>query len=372
MKDYKLKEVKELHVYGRTSGITQPLTLFWTASGIEVNVKATELWIEVEVDYDMYEPWISVTIDGAVVSRQMLVKGRYYLPIMRQMDADTMRNIRILREVQAMSADAKCMLRIHGIRLDGEFCPLEPKAGKIEFIGDSITSGEGLIGARKEQNWNSMVFGTTCNYTVVTTDALNLDYHVISQSGWGTLSSWDGDPKCNIPAYYDKVCGLLTGEQNEKIGAFETYAFDSWQPDVVVISLGTNDAGAFHQPPQYVDEATGELFDQKMNEDGSFDAVSLNRLQDAMVAFLGKVRHYNPNAHILWDYGMMDTTLNECIIGAVERYRQSAADCNVSALELPIVTAKTIGSREHPGEESHRLFAEKLILEIEKYLRNKQ
>lgn len=371
MKDYRLNEVKELHVYGRTSGITQPLTLFWTASGIEVNVKATELWIEVEVDFDLYEPWISVTIDGAVVSRQMLVKGRYYLPIMRQMDADTMRNIRILREVQAMSADEKCMLRIHGIRMDGEFCPITPKAGKIEFIGDSITSGEGLVGARKEQNWNSMVFGTTRNYTVLTSDALNLDYHVISQSGWGTLSSWDGDPKCNIPAYYEKVCGLLTGEQNQNLGAFETYDFASWQPDVVVISLGTNDAGAFRQPSQYVDESTGKLFDQKMNEDGTFDADCVKRLQDAMVAFLGKVRYYNPAAHILWDYGMMDTALNDCIIEAVDRYSKANGDGNVTSLEMPIVTDETIGSRAHPGEECHRLFAEKLRPEIEKYLKNK-
>lgn len=372
MKDYRLNEVKELHVYGRTSGITQPLTLFWTASGIEVNVKATELWIEVEVDYDMYEPWISVTIDGAVVSRQMLVKGRYYLPIMRQMDAETMRNVRILREVQAMSADTKCMLRIHGIRLDGAFCPLAPKAGKIEFIGDSITSGEGLVGAKKELNWNSMVFGATCNYTVLTADALNLDYHVISQSGWGTLSSWDGDPKCNIPAYYDKVCGLLAGEQNEQLGAFETYDFASWQPDVVVVSLGTNDAEAFRQPSQYVDESTGELFDQKLNADGTFDEVCVKRLQDAMIAFLGKIRHYNPTAHIIWDYGMMDTVLNDAIIEVMERYILTTGDCNVSVLELPTVSPETTGSREHPGEECHRLFAGKLVPEIAKYLKNKQ
>ena len=368
MKDYRLDEVNELHVYGRTSGITQPLTLFWTASGIEVNVKATELWVEVEVDYDIYEPWISVTVDGDVISRQMLVKGRYYLPIVRQMDSDTMRNIRILREVQAMSADPKCMLRIHGIRLDGEFCPLQKKAGRIEFIGDSITSGEGLIGAKKELNWNSMVFSAAYDYAVLTADALNLDYHVISQSGWGTLSSWDGNPAYNIPTYYEKVCGLLTGEQNEKLGAFDPYDFDSWQPDVVVINLGTNDAAAFRQPALYVDESTGELFDQKVREDGTFDANCVKRLQAAMIAFLGKVRHYNPTAHILWGYGLMDISINDCIVEAVEQYRQTTGDVKVSSLEMPLVNADSIGSREHPGKKSHQLFAETLIPEVAKYL----
>jgi lysophospholipase L1-like esterase len=140
---------------------------------------------------------------------------------------------------------------------------------------------------------------------------------------------------------------------------------------VVIINLGTNDAAAFQQPSQYVDEATGELFDQKINEDGTFDALCVKRLQDAMVAFLGKVRYYNPTAHILWGYGMMDTSLNDCIIQAVEQYIKATGDADVSTLELPIVSADTIGSREHPGVKCHRLFAEKLAPEIAKFLKNK-
>ena len=45
MKEYKLGDLPEssLHIYGRNSGILDPLTLFWTASGVEVRVKASEL-----------------------------------------------------------------------------------------------------------------------------------------------------------------------------------------------------------------------------------------------------------------------------------------------------------------------------------------
>ena len=54
MKEYKLGDLPEssLHIYGRNSGILDPLTLFWTASGVEVRVKASELWVEVEAGYD--------------------------------------------------------------------------------------------------------------------------------------------------------------------------------------------------------------------------------------------------------------------------------------------------------------------------------
>ena len=367
MKDYKLDEIRYLRVYGRNDGTLSPCTLFWTGSGIEMNVKAKELWIEVEADYSDYEPWISIAVDGAVVARQMLVKGRYWIPVLRMMDRDTMRNVRILREVQAMSGDADCMLRIHGVRIDGEFVPLEEKAGKIEFIGDSLTSGEGTIGAVGELNWNSMVFSAVNGYAVQTADALNLDFHVISQSGWGVLSSWDGDPSCSLPQYYEQVCGLLKGERNKQLGADQPYDFAGWLPEVVVIALGTNDASAFEQPAQYTDGTTGELFDQKKNADGTFEEASKQRLMDDMEAFLVKIRKNNPKAQMIWIYNMMVSDVNEVVTDVVEAYKEKTGDTRVSALKLPIVTQETTGSREHPGVEAHKQYAKVLVKELEQY-----
>lgn len=367
MKDYKLDEIRYLRVYGRNDKALSPYTLFWTGSGIEMNVKAAELWIEVEADYSGYEPWISIAVDGAVVTRQMLVKGRYWLPVLRGMDRDTMRKVRILREVQAMSGDADCMLRIHGVRIDGEFCPLEEKAGKIEFIGDSLTSGEGTVGAVGELNWNSMVFSAVNGYAVQTADALNLDFHVISQSGWGVLSSWDGDPSCSLPQYYEQVCGLLKGERNKQLGADQPYDFAGWQPEVVVIALGTNDASAFEQPAQYTDVTTGALFDQKKNADGTFEEASRKRLMDAMEAFLVKIRKNNPKAQMIWIYNMMVSDVNEVVTDVVEAYKKKSGDTRVSALKLPIVTPETTGSREHPGVEAHKQYAQVLVKELEQY-----
>ena len=51
MKEYKISEISEIHIYGRTGNIKQPLPLFWSASGIEMNVQASEMWLEVEADY---------------------------------------------------------------------------------------------------------------------------------------------------------------------------------------------------------------------------------------------------------------------------------------------------------------------------------
>lgn len=359
LKVYKLSEIKNLKVHGRTTGCLSPLILFWTASGIELNAKGSELWLEVETDYDMHEPWISVVVNGAFVSRQMLTAGRYWICIFRGMNENAVKNVKIIRDVQAMNPDPDCVLQIHSVKFDGEFLPVDEKKCKIEFIGDSITSGEGAIGAKAEDDWISMWFSALNNYTKMTADALNAEYRVISQSGWGVLTSWDNNPHFSIPQYYDKVCGLLTGEKNKALGAFEQNDFASWQPDIVVVNLGTNDGGAFNSP-EWKDEVTGETHKQRLNDDGSFNEDDVKAFEDAVLDFLIKLRHYNKNAKIVWVYGMLGMPLMPAIYRAVDKYVKKTDDKKVSICQLPDTTDETVGARSHPGVLSHKRAAKVL------------
>lgn len=152
LQTYALSDVSHLKVHGRTTGQRSPLTLFWTGSAIEINVKGSELWVEIESDYDLYEPWISILINGVPVSRQMLTAGRYWICIFRGMNENVVKNVRIVKDVQAMNGDPGCSLQIYAFKSDGVFLPVEEKPYKIEFIGDSITSGEGAIGAKEEED----------------------------------------------------------------------------------------------------------------------------------------------------------------------------------------------------------------------------
>ena len=86
LKTIPLSEIHNLKVHGRTTSNRLPLTLFWTGSGIELNVKASELWMEVESDYSAYEPWISILINDEQVSRMMVVAGKYPICIFRGMN----------------------------------------------------------------------------------------------------------------------------------------------------------------------------------------------------------------------------------------------------------------------------------------------
>ncbi|RUS49004.1 SGNH/GDSL hydrolase family protein [Cohnella sp. AR92] len=361
---YELSEIENVKIHGRTAGGRSPLALFWTGSAVEFNARGSELWIEIEGDYDQYEPWISILINSAPVGRQMVQKGKSWVCVFRGMNAEVVKNVRIVKDVQAMSGDPSHSLRIHGAKFDGEFLPVEDKPRRIEFIGDSITSGEGAIGAKPEEDWIPMWFSAIDNYAYRTAAALNADYRVLSQSGWGVMTSWDNVPRNNLPDYYEQVCGLLTGEKNAALGAHENHDFAAWQPDVVVVNLGTNDGGAFFNAA-WTDPATGRVYKQRLNEDGSFNEEDLNAFEEAARNFLTKLRRNNPQAHIVWAYGMLGIPMMPAIHRAVSEYVRASGDRKVSVFQLPDMTEETVGARWHPGKQAH----ERAAAELTGYLR---
>jgi lysophospholipase L1-like esterase len=369
LKEHVLSEIVEMKVHGRTTGNLAPLSLFWTGSAIEFNAKGSELWIEVEVDYDQYEPWVSILINAVPVSRRMLTIGRYWVCVFRGMNDQVVKNVRIVKDVQAMSGDPNCSMQIHAVKFDGEFVPVAEKAYKLEFIGDSITSGEGTIGAQAEDDWIPMWFSSINNYTAMTAEALNAEYRVISQSGWGVLTGWDNNPHANIPEYYEQVCGLLTGEKNKALGALGAHNFASWQPDVVIVNLGTNDNGAFYSP-EWTDEASGVSHKQRLNEDGTYNEVDLQSFEKAVERFLIKLRRNNKHAHIIWAYGMLGIPMMPAINRAVQAYTRTTGDQEVSVFQLPAMMEETVGARSHPGALAHEKAAKQLTGYIKGLLNN--
>lgn len=362
-----IKDIKELKVHGRTTNRRNPLTLFWTASGFECNVSGSELWVEVEVTYDIYEPWFSYTVNGDWIGRQMLLAGRYWIPLFRGMSPDTVKNVRFYKDLQAMSGDAHSYIRIHALRHDGVFYPVEDKALKLEFIGDSITSGEGTFGAKEEWDWIPMFFSSLRDYAYLTAKELDAEYRVFSQSGWGVYNTWDNNPQGAIPKYYGQVCSLMRSQMNEELGGMEDYDFSLWQPDAVIVNLGTNDASAFDQP-EWVDEKTGERHKLRKNPDGSYHKEDVLAFQGALKDFLRTLRECNPKAHIVWCYGMLGLSFQKPISEAVYAYIDETGDDRVSYFQLPGTHEGEYGSREHPGLISHQNAARALSAYIKEIL----
>lgn len=356
----------KIHILGRTGRQKQPLPVFFNGGGVEVVVTGSEFWIEVETDSDVNEMWVALEINGAFIARQMLLPGEHSLCLFRSMEPTTPKRVRFYRELQAMNDDPKVNLLIKGFKHDGEFQSVPKYERKLEFIGDSITSGEGSYGAFEDVDWIPMYMSASVNYATMTSKALNADYHLISQGGWGVFVGWDNDVRHNLPSIYEKVCGLANGEENKKLGAAEDYDFSSWQPDAIIINLGTNDITSFNQP-EFVNPDDGKTYKMRMNSDGTRNREDELKIVDATINFLTMLRRHNPNAQIIWCYGMLGSDLNLVLTEGINKYKEKAGDEKVSFFQLPDTTLDTFGSHMHPGIKSHQNATKELV----HYLRNK-
>ena len=370
MEKRKISELPFCRVLGRTGKSRDPLTLFWTGSGLVLRVKASELWVEIEADFSIYEPWIDVLIDGALSQRRMLEKGRQNICLLRGADPGTVREIRILRDTQAMPGDEKTLVQLLSVCTDGNFEPVPEPNLKIEFIGDSITSGEGCCGAGPEMSWIPAVFSCVDNYAAMTGKLLDAEVNWVSQSGWGVYCDWRGVKNCTIPPIYEQICGLCGGERNTALGASEPWDFTSWQPDVVVINLGTNDDGSFGTIAggMAVYAPGEEAAEMRLDTEGRPLQEDLKKIEDAAAAFLKTLRKNNRHARLLWVYGMLGNRLSPVLAAAVERYVKETGDTKAEFLELPDTLPGEFGSRQHPGKPSHEKSARVIAERIRSYL----
>ena len=374
MKTYKLNEIENLHIAGRTAGANEKgeLALFWAGSALEVNVKTSEVWVEVESDFSSSEVWLCVFVNGRKISRFMVPKGKSKFCILRALNPSKENLISIMRDTQPMSGDVNQILKITSLEVsdETEFLPVPEKDLKIEFIGDSITSGEGLYGGPWEQDWISQWISVSENYAVKTGRALNADFNILSQCGWGVVCGWDNNVTSAMPPVYDKVCGLQNGECQKKLGSQETWDFSKFQPDFVVVNLGTNDSGAFNQPA-WKDPVTGTEYKMHLDENGKPVPEDGNKIASAVSDFLKVIRKNNPEAKILWVWGMIDMPdVGGYVKQGIDSFISETGDKKTSAMILPSMslekTDEEKGSRGHPGPLTHRLASEKII----EYIKN--
>lgn len=327
------------------------LPLFWSGSGLELCFTGTELRVILEADFDRLEPWISVELNGAPLIRTPLNRGVNELCLFQGLTAGVPRHVRLLKETQPMPDECSGCLRVSGLRwAGGEFLPLPAPACRLEFVGDSLTSGEGLFGAREEADFAAAWFSARLAFPQRTADLLGAECRVVSQSGWGVRSDWRNDPRHALPDWYGRVCGPAAGTANAALGAQEEPDCSVWRPDAVIVNLGTNDAGAMENPPWT--GPGGEAFRQRRDPEG------LALLEAGALDFLRDLRRRNPGAKLVWAYGMLGTDLRAPLERAVERFREE--DANVWYLPLPQVRPETMGARLHPGPACHQEAAEVL------------
>lgn len=109
MKFYKLNEIKNKRILGRNVCNAEKkefINLFWAASALEINVKSSEVWAEFCSDYRSAEPWVSIFLNGAKISRFMIEKGEpKKVCLVRGLNPQSENVISIYKDTQPMPDD---------------------------------------------------------------------------------------------------------------------------------------------------------------------------------------------------------------------------------------------------------------------------
>ena len=130
----------------------------------------------------------------------------------------------------------------------------------------------------------------------------------------------------SVPKIYDYIDGV----NNKRNTDAAKWDFSKFQPDVVVINLGTNDNGYVGNNPE-----------------------RLEAFKQSYLDFLKRLRGYYPNAHIVCTMGMMTGTeikLMDYLRQACEEF----ADSKCSILEFPMQNIAEDGAGcGHPSIKTH-------------------
>jgi lysophospholipase L1-like esterase len=202
----------------------------------------------------------------------------------------------------------------------------------VELIGDSITCGYGNEGKDQNCSFTPDTENEYMAYGAIAARALNAAHTGISWSGIGMYRSYDGSTDDQMPVRFD----LTLAEDLSSKWDF------SWTPDVVVISLGTNDFAPGDPGQPYV---------------------------DAYIGFTEKVRGHYPNAYILCAVGSVlggdPRTKAIEYTQSVITARKAAGDMKIGFVDLGVQDlADGLGCDWHPNIVTNEKMAAKLVTGI--------
>ncbi len=231
-----------------------------------------------------------------------------------------------------MPENPEATVLLHSLRIAGELTELPPRERKIEFIGDSLTSGEGALAARDNQEWVTPWFTARGNYSWYACEALNAERRILSQSGWGVCWDWEHTAENNMSDAYEYTVGVLRGPEAEARGCRKPWDFSSWKPDIVCIRLLTNDNNGMNMRQSYEQERETVIR-------GAADLIR-------------KVRKDNPAAKIVWI--LPGTQSRPELAAEAVRRLQAEGMAELYAFPLPDYLPEDFGAREHPNAEWNR------------------
>ena len=293
------------------------------------------------------------TIPEEPAQRVTLKEGENHITLFESNEEKTV-CIRVMKFSEAAFAYAG----LKSLEIDGELKVVEPvettsesRGGnfdklnhplKLEFIGDSITCGYGIEGVWEKDAFTTQQERPDKAYAFLTAKALDAQVQLCSWSGIGLISNYVDPETIMLPdthwlmqanwPYTDKSLSLRLGLEPE------VWDSSRYEPDIVVIHLGTNDISWVRGMEERRLEYTAQL----------------RQLIEA-------VHRRSPKAKICCCLGIMGEALNESVAEAVELFKKDFPKTCAGFLPFTQqLESDGIGADWHPSAVTHKKAAEKL------------
>lgn len=275
-------------------------------------------------------PGLRVYVDGKIYKEIVLDKPKETIEVYKG-DDDKAHTVKILKITEA----AMSFAGISRLSVDGELLPAEKTDDrlKVQFIGDSITCGFGVYAAPEAEYTIRDEDGELC-YAGVLTKRLNLNAQFVSVSGYGMFVEYTGDPEGVVPRVYDYTNAFY--DRDERIDHSE------FEPDIIVVNLGTNDSGLVGDP------------------------TILHGFLSRYESFLYLLRKEHKNSAILCTIGTLAPGMYDHVSKVIEKVKSQGFE-KIYGLELPFHDVEHDGvAAGHPTKITHEKDAKRL----EDFLKN--
>jgi len=326
---YDLQE--DVRYLGRTYEAAGTQWFNWSASGFSVRFQGSGLKAKIASNAPNVTnyAYLKVYVDGVEQTDILLDKTLQTVTLAEGLNPDEIHTVEVRKRNSPRSSTAG-VLSIE--LLDGKkAAPAAAKDKMIEFVGDSLTVGYSAADADKSETaWSTATEDGTKTYSKQVADAFDAEYMVTAISGRGVVMNNSGGSGYLLPEIYPELDIYNT----------PGIAYDfTLQPDVIVINLGTNDA---------------------TNSNLNLDAFATG-----VYSFIKLVRQKNPNAQIIWAYGLRNDKMTAQVAAAIEAavaQVSNEGDDHVHYLPLALATDMHLN---HPTAAAYAPSGERLIEKIE-------
>jgi lysophospholipase L1-like esterase len=306
----------------------------WSGSAMIARVQGTGASLRIDQSPNQY----TVVVDGTVSSTVLkVVSGTTQYPLATGLAAGV-HDVVVWRRTEGNQGESRFL----GIDVTGGQLLAPPAAPdrRIEIYGDSITAGYGIDGAGPSCAFSADTENHYTTYGAIAARELNADLHTIAWSGIGMYRNYgvSGASADAMPAVYARTLPTKSGS---------TWDFKTWQPHVVVVNLGTNDASTSGDP--------GAPY------------------ETAYAGFVRSLRGKYPDTFFVLTIGpMLDGSSLTAIRTRIDNVRKTLAaggDNKTSYLEFPVqVAADGYGCDWHPSPKTNAKMATLLVAELKKQL----